>query len=185
MPAGKYIRKIKPLIIPIGPSIAYVPLGNKESGKFALIDSADADLVGRFNWSCFSCGKSWYVYRGGHATNAVGVRSTLLHREILGLRHGDRRTGDHRNLNPLDNRRSNLRIATREQQCANRGVRRGNKCGVKGVYKNASGRYVAQIARWSKGERATVYLGSFLLLMDAAAVYSEEHRRRNGEFSRT
>lgn len=59
--------------------------------------------------------------------------SVSMHREILGLKRGDRRQGDHKNHDTLDNRRNNLRIVTNRGNHANR--RYQSKYGV-GVFKD-------------------------------------------------
>jgi hypothetical protein len=52
-----------------------------------------------------------------------GRRTALtIHRLLLGLTYGDKREGDHVNLNRLDNRRINLRVVTRAQNSQNRPV---------------------------------------------------------------
>ena len=48
-----------------------------------------------------------------------------MHRIILGLDIGDKRQGDHRNHNTLDNRRDNLRIVTHQQNGFNRKSAKG------------------------------------------------------------
>jgi hypothetical protein len=58
-----------------------------------------------------------------------------MHRQILGLEHGDRRQGEHENRNRLDCRRSNLLIATRgcADNSQNKSGLRNNTSGYRGV----------------------------------------------------
>jgi hypothetical protein len=84
------------------------------SRRFALVDSADAALI---------LGRSWYVIyppnsRSGYVFTWAGKRPIAMHRFILPDRAGY--TIDHVNPNGLDNRRANLRYATKSQQQANR-----------------------------------------------------------------
>lgn len=43
------------------------------------------------------------------------TRRVYLHREILGLKHGHKREGDHKDNDPTNNRRGNLQIVTRKK----------------------------------------------------------------------
>ena len=92
-------------------------------GQFALVDCEDFEWLSTWKWSSFSTkGGVFYACRG---TTRNGVHKTLfMHREIMGLKAGDGLEIDHINRNPLDNRRANLRLATRKENCANRGQRR-------------------------------------------------------------
>lgn len=78
MPKGKYNRPLKPVELPIGPSIAYLAL---TQGQFALIDRDDAAYLGSFNWCADWCAhtKSYYAQR-----LAGGVK-IKLHRFLLWL----------------------------------------------------------------------------------------------------
>lgn len=57
----------------------------------------------------------------------------MLHRLILGLRKGDARQVDHIDRNPLNNRRSNLRVVTPAENNQNRGGWRNSSSKYKGV----------------------------------------------------
>lgn len=144
-------------------------------GLVALIDEADEGWA-QFNWFAKprdqSCG-GFYVYR---TLNGL-CRSTLyLHRAILDARPGE--IVDHIDGDGLNNQRSNLRIATPSQNCANRG---GYKpaSGYRGVY--AAGRqWVAQIS--VNGEM--VKLGRFAEPASAAAAYDAAAQAQFGQFAR-
>ena len=58
-------------------------------------------------------------------------QSIRMHREIIGASEGVE--VDHRDGNKLDNRRKNLRVATKSQNQANARKHRDNKSGFKGV----------------------------------------------------
>jgi hypothetical protein len=95
-----------------------------------LVDDADYDHLTQWSWSLKSDG---YVQRG---TEIGGVKRCItMHRQILGLAYGDRRQGEHKNRNPLDNRRTNLRVAGRGQadNQQNKGLAINNKSGYRGV----------------------------------------------------
>jgi len=80
---------------------------------------------------------------------------------------------DHKNRNQLDNRIDNLRPANNSLNGMNKGVRKDNKFGYKGVCKSR-GRYIAQCS----GK----YLGAYLTPIDAAKAYNKEAIKKHGEF---
>lgn len=84
-------------------------------GKTALVDDCDYDNIVKYKW-CATPHKNgrWY------ANAWVCGRKTLMHRLILGIDiSGDI---DHRDGDGLNNRRYNLRQATRAQNNANQQV---------------------------------------------------------------
>jgi hypothetical protein len=85
---------------------------------------------------------------------------------------------DHKDMNGLNNTRSNLRVASPSQNQANRKVRRDNRLGIKGVGK-AGKKYQAQIAE----NGGLKYLGRFDTPEEAHAAYMEAARRQYGEFA--
>ena len=87
---------------------------------------------------------------------------------------------DHIHGDTLDDRWSELRESTREQNEANRGARKNNKLGLKGVWLQPSGKYKAEIYR--KGEH--IYLGMFDTAQEAHAAYLAAAAQHDGEFLR-
>src|SRR4029453_3163551 len=109
-----------------------------------------------------------------------GKKSPItMHRQILNVPKGVE--VDHANLDGLDNRRSNLRIATRSQNNANRRGHHDNLSGVKGVSRHKeTGKWMVQIAINNRD----IYLGLFSRIKDAAAAYAQAANHYFGEFAR-
>lgn len=98
----------------------------------------------------------------------------------MGLMEGDGMTVDHRNHNTLDNRRSNLRVCTNSQNCANKKKASGKSSGYKGVtWFKRDNCWKAQI----KVNYRNIHLGYFDKEADAAAAYNKSAIRIFGEFA--
>lgn len=102
-----------------------------------------------------------------------------MHREILGLSHGDPRMGEHENRDTLDNTDDNLRIATRRQNNCNQKMRRDNTVGLKGVSRNGKG-FAATIRVNGKA----IHLGTRSTPDAAAQLYAQAATLYHGEFAR-
>jgi HNH endonuclease len=105
--------------------------GNQRNvGLVALVDDEDYEFLSQWNWSAVSTHRrnSGYAMRLDNRTG----KTFLMHRVILDAPSGAE--VDHINGNGLDNRRANLRFATRQQGQANRRVFKSNKSGFKGVH---------------------------------------------------
>lgn len=109
-------------IIPIGPSIAYVPL---TQGYFCLIDSVDAEWLSEWNWCAINLNSVKSGVRAGRCIPKEGSwnkpRIQFMH-SIIMPKPNPKLTIDHINRNPLDNRRSNLRICTFRENNLNRRI---------------------------------------------------------------
>lgn len=131
--------------------------GENGDGLFVIVDDEDFDLLSKHRWRIAK----------GYALTRIqwGKPDVLMHRLILGLKHGDPRQGDHINRDPLDNRRSNLRVLTQAQNQQNRGTRGTGTSQYRGVCWHARDR------RWqasAKIGRKNFHIGLFADELEAA-----------------
>jgi len=145
-----------------------VPLTN---GGETLIDDSDASAVLAFKWMAVRDARTGRQYV--HRTTDPQDR---LHRFILGPPEGV--DVDHKNGDGLDNRRSNIRIATRSQNNQNWAKLRGAG-EFKGVtWDKQHKRYRVQIQKDGKH----YFLGLFTSPVFAAMAYDETATEKFGEF---
>lgn len=97
-------------------------------GKVALVDDTDYEQLSQYSWRYLSRSPGYAIRDAGPDARPSTV---LMHRQILQAPPGVE--VDHRNHNTLDNRRENLRLATRSQQAANQRKRAGMTSRYKGV----------------------------------------------------
>lgn len=83
-------------------------------GKYAIIDNEDFDLVSEYKWCAVNIKGCWYATRRPNKKNP----HRRMHRFILSAK--DNQEIDHINRNGLDNRRLNIKICTRSENCSNR-----------------------------------------------------------------
>lgn len=126
-----------------------------------LIDKEDYPLLEKYHP---------YVHRIGHYTYIrVNPLKVHLHRLIMNPPLG--MVIDHINRDTLDNRRSNLRICTIQQNLRNQ-KRPNNKTGYTGVSIGHKGKYNAQI----KVNYKKIHLGTFDTIEEA---YRERKKSEN------
>jgi hypothetical protein len=135
-------------------------------GKQALVDDADYDMFSQWKW-CYHLGYAKRRSAGGRK----GSKILFMHREINETPDGF--VTDHINGDKLDNRRSNLRTATKRLNAANTGVPSNNTSGVKGVYLRSDGKKWCAVIMV---EQKTIFLGSFGDINDAAMARAHAER---------
>jgi len=129
-------------IAPIGIKTGFreIPL---TQGKVAIVDDEDYQRVSEHKWCA---NKSRYLFYATRSAICNGKKITLLmHRFILNLAYGDKTIVDHINQDSLDNRKSNLRIATTWLNSYNCKMQRHNTSGYRGVTKYKNNRWEAYI----------------------------------------
>jgi len=138
----------------------------------AIIDVDDYPLVKDYKWRLNS--PVGYV-RGAKK----GGKDVLLHTVLMGtLPNG--KSIDHANRKPLDNRRNNLRLATRAQNCFNRTLSSRNTSGYKGVqWRTDRRKWKTIIIHNAK----VISIGTFKSKIEAARAYNEKATELFGEFA--
>lgn len=141
-------------------------------GKTVLIDIEDIEKVCQWNWST-------QVHKAKNKENFYARRNDkgkhiMLHRFLMNAPEG--LEVDHKNGNGLDNRKSNLRLATKAQNNTNISRLKNNK--FRGVYSTKKG-YRVQICH----QRKPIHLGYFNSEKEAATVYNNKAIELFGEFA--
>lgn len=157
-------------------------------GQVTYVDDVDSDLA-ELKWYAqfdptYADGGRYKAARD--VKNKVKRELVYMHRLILERVKGrdlDRfEYVDHQDLNPLNNQRDNLRLATPRQNSANRSRRSDNTSGYKGVnFRKDNNLWVAAVVK--NGKRT--HLGYFPDPISAAKAYDAEVRKLYGEFALT
>jgi hypothetical protein len=141
------------------------------SNKTAIIDDEMFDELNKYKWNC--------DHHGYARTGKRKDKTILMHRLIFNPPEG--MFTDHINHNTLDNRRSNLRSCTIQQNSANRPMQSNNTSGAKGItLHKKTGKWQAQVGFLNK----TYYLGLFEDINEARKVYNKKARELFGDFAR-
>lgn len=141
-------------------------------GKDILLDDDVPDRVVNLPWSC-AVGCAVYLNRS-HG------KSFPITRLILGKKEGF--VVDHINGDAHDNRRENLRFATKQQNNCNKKIKSNNTSGYKGVFHNLKGinrPWVASVT--FQGKRK--YSRGFATPLEAAHEYNRMAKEMHGEFA--
>lgn len=145
----------------------------ENSDRVALVDDEDYNRAAVVKW--YLNKKTGYVY--GYFG---GQTKLLIHRFIMGL-PGLLPQVDHKNDNPLDNTRENLRLCTNRQNSGNTSKRSTNKSGYKGVcWSDRYGKWRATITDHGKQR----HIGYFDSDVAAAKAYDKHAVEVFGEFAR-
>lgn len=148
-----------------------------KGGHVTQVDNDIYERLGAWRWWTVRSGKLLYV-RGW---NRETCKRVLMHRLILGIENSPKDFGDHKDGNTFNNLRSNLRVASKQQNAHNRKSRTDTSSHHKGVSFDKSKRnWRAQIYVGGK----TIYIGIFVEERLAAEAYNQAAIKYFGEYAR-
>jgi len=148
-------------------------------GKVAIVDDADYDSLNQYKW--YADGKRGYFYAVRNSITVEGKKHIILmHRQILGLKRGDLRQGDHKDHDTLNNQRSNIRICSCQQNSRNQKILLNTSSRFKGVSWNKNAK------KWSASLKINgkkKHLGYWNIEEVAALRHDMVAIREHGEFA--
>lgn len=140
--------------------------------RMFLIDVEDYDKVKKY---------IWYVDPNGYVVSSRGNngRAMKIHRLIMDVLDKPNIEIDHIHHNLRDNRKSELRTASRSENCINRQLEHLNNSGTIGVYQHSNGAWCAQI----NYDKKHIYLGYYNTYEDAVAARKAAEKLYHKGFS--
>lgn len=154
---------------------ALIPL---TKGQFAIVDADLAEYLSQWQWYAAETPQGFYAVRHEYTGTGRQKRPVWMHRAVIDAPHDVE--VDHRDGDRLNNRRSNLRIATTAQNQANRGPSTTNTSGYRGVtWHKVHRKWQASIKRGGKFH----FLGYFDTPTQAARAVDAKVLEVDGEFA--
>lgn len=145
-------------------------------GSTVKVDASDYEYLSQWKWN----NVGGYAARVVYPTGLKGASyRVLMHRVILAC--PEKLIVDHINHETLDNRKENLRIATRSQNQWNTLISKNNTSGHKGInWDRVNKKWRAGVGRNDK----YINLGRFDTIEEAVAVRIKYINNEHGEFAR-
>lgn len=146
---------------------------NKEVCAYTLVDDDDYPIVSKYRWSLNSL---------GYVQTRIKKKHVKLHRFIAEIHHWNAEENeiDHINRDKKDNRKSNLRVCTHQQNLFNRIQH----------YNDATSRYRGVSKKWNGHWRMRVFIDgktycdeTYKTEIEAAVAYNKAAIKAHGEYA--
>ena len=142
------------------------------NGGAILVDDIDYGFLSQWSWSIIGKNQPARYEKG------VTIYLAFIVAERAGIQHPN--LLDHKNQNPLDNRRENLRPATKSHNMMNRGAAISNTSGYPGVdFNQAKQRWRGRVTK----DRRVIWQGYFDTAEEAGKKVAEKRIQFFGEFA--
>lgn len=149
-----------------------------KSGIYALVDDEDYEWLNDLRWRL--AGNKHKIYALHSATGTIYMHQLVLLAKNNFIEPEKRLYSDHINGNSLDNRQSNLRYVTPQQNTWNRKQKKLNINSIFyskyiGVHKERGSKFITTVC----GK----YIGSFYNEKEAAMAYDREILKQRGKYA--
>lgn len=146
-------------------------INSPKHGQFTVLyDDQDHEMISQYTWSIRKRPTNIYAYPNVRKLSNMGMHNMVMGRKMI----------DHINGNGLDNRRSNLRFATHQENVRNKCSTRGSSTRFKGVcYCKKKDTYVVTITVKNQPVKSTTTRN----LYKAALIYNKWATCFFGEFA--
>ena len=159
-----------------GYTFRLIPLTQR---KYAIVDPDDYYWLSKHKWTTSRVFTKFYAVRSELCKTSGKRKTYRMQREVAHTPEG--LECDHINSNSLDNRKANLRSATRQQNCWNSSKRKPRSLSkYKGVSRKKRGQPWKAILTVN-GKK--IYLGCFDNQKQAAKAYDAAAKKFFGEFA--
>lgn len=149
-------------------------------GRVALVDDSDYEWITQWKWHLSEKSGGYSIAaRNGKKVNGKRTSYIKMHRLIMGVTD-PKILVDHRDKNPLNNQRKNLRLCSKSQNAMNSKRPRTNTSGYKGVFWHDGDKNWAAAIMLNQKPK---YLGGFKTPEMAARAYDAAARNLFGEFA--
>lgn len=131
-------------------------------GKFALVDDEDFDYLNQFKWCTTKYGNTFYAIRNIKVDGKY--KKKFMHGVVM-----NGKGIDHRDMNGLNNQKSNLRFCTKSENAMNMRKMENASSIYKGVH------FFRQTGKWQSYitiNRKRIHLGYFYSEVEAAKAYN-------------
>jgi hypothetical protein len=165
-------------LIRYGCTFRRIPL---TQGKYAIVDPEDYYKLNKYKWHASKICNGYYAVHSKRIKGGKGkIEHIFMHRMILTV--GEDKFVDHASWNGLDNRKANLRAATRSENGMNRDkYKRGTyRSRYKGLaWHPGQQKWMAYI----KANGRRIHLGCFKDEVAAAMAYDTAAKKYHGKFA--